>query len=157
MKLSINGKADKINGFNYNEFTLLKDDQDIAKIELLKTGDKYGLHFNDLFDKYLAVRNIDLKSVAEKMEMDTTKIPNQIGEYSNIKNTVMFTTSELNKINDNYINVVSGDFSENRFSSVKEDELFLEKINGLDQILNPPRITEEEIGEILEDRNFRRK
>ena len=120
MKLLINGKADKINGFNYNEFTLLKDDQDIAKIELLKTGDKYGLHFNDLFDKYLAVRNIDLKSVAEKMEMDTTKIPNQIGEYSNIKNTVMFTTSELNKINDNYINVVSGDFSENRFSSVKK-------------------------------------
>ena len=115
LKLLINGKTDKLNGISYKDIALQKEGQNISEIEYLNSNERYGLRFSDLFNQYLVVKNEDLKKISAKLGLDTTNIPNTIGEF-NIDETLKFTDEEISNMNDTYVNVIMGEYSKEKFS-----------------------------------------
>ncbi len=187
LKLIINGKTDAMNNVDYKDIVLEKNEEQALQLQYLKSNDKYGVRVSGLFDKYLAVDNKNLKEVAQKMEVKGN-VPNKIGDYKNIKNTLTFTVNEINQVNDTYAPLISEKFNKAKFTKsakeqielnngtqvlanaytlnltkeelnnvyisllekMKQDELLLTKVRGLEEILNPKEVSEEDVNQIME-------
>ena len=119
LKLIINGQTDKLSGTAYKDFLLKRDDENITEVEYLKSDDRYGLRFSDLFNQYLVIRNEDIKKIAGKLGLDVTNIPNQIEEI-NLRENFKLTNEEIENINETYTDVITGDYSKDKFSSLKK-------------------------------------
>lgn len=122
LKLIIDGKTDKLNKINYKNFILEKDDARIAELEYLKSDGKYGIRFVDLFDKYLAVENQDLKSIASKIGIDSKNIPDHIEEVD-LKKIFTFSDEEIESINKDYISLISDKYDKDKFTKAKKSEV----------------------------------
>lgn len=120
LKFVINGKVDEQNGIDYKDFILQKEDQKVSEMEYLKSGDKYGLRFTDLFGKYLAVENQNLKEVASKLNMNTN-IPDRIEQID--WQGMAFTDEEINAMNETYSQVMLEKFDKTKFTSLKETDV----------------------------------
>ena len=55
LKITLEGQTDKINGYNYKNLKLLKNEEQVAQIEYLQSENNYGIRFSDLFNQYLAI------------------------------------------------------------------------------------------------------
>ena len=124
LKLTINGKTDKLSGVDYKDFVVQKEDNNIAEVQYLKSNDMYGLRFVGLFDKYIAVKNQDLKQVASKMEIEGN-IPDKI-EDVNLKTEMRLTQDEINTLNDRYKEIAIKDFSKDKFSKTKKTSITID-------------------------------
>ena len=117
LKVLINGKTDKLNGVDYKDFILQKQENKVAEVEYLKSNGQYGLRFTDLFGKYIAVQNNNLKEIAEKMEIDAN-VPDEISDID-IEKELKFTDIELNTENEDYANILLSLAENARFSKEK--------------------------------------
>ena len=111
-----------LNKINYKNFILEKDDARIAELEYLKSDGKYGIRFVDLFDKYLAVENQDLKSIASKIGIDSKNIPDHIEEVD-LKKIFTFSDEEIESINKDYISLISDKYDKDKFTKAKKSEV----------------------------------
>ena len=91
-------------------------------MEYLKSEDKYGLRFTDLFNQYLVANKDNVKDVIGKIGIDNKNIPSKI-EDIDLKNSLMFTDEELNNMNESYVNVINDSYGKESFSSLKKSEI----------------------------------
>ena len=120
LKLTINGKTDNLGGIDYKDFLLQKDEENVTEIEYLKSNDKYGIRFTDLFNKYISVENQNLKEIASKLNINNN-VPDKIEEIDlqglKIKN------DELEKINEKYPQVIANNFDKSKFTKINKTDI----------------------------------
>ena len=118
LKLVVNGKTDKLNGVDYKDMFLQKEGNNLIELEYLKSDGKYGIRFSDLFDRYIAVENHDLKDFSSKMGLGV-ELPDKITD-TNILEEMKFTDEEKNTISDNYIGTILNSSDKDKFSREKK-------------------------------------
>ena len=102
LKITLEGQTDKINGYNYKNLKLLKNEEQVAQIEYLQSENNYGIRFSDLFNQYLISGNSNIKEMLKSIgyeEEQLTNIPENI-ESKQILNEVKLTEDELNAVLD---------------------------------------------------------
>ena len=121
LKLSVNSESDYINQYEYKNYNLKYNNQDIFISENVHDGDIYGVRFPQMFSQFLSVENYNLKEVAKKAgltEKQIESIPDMI-EEKNLYDIFSFTDEELAKIQDKYMNIISVNIPNDKFKRQK--------------------------------------
>ena len=93
---------------------LKNNDEDFFGLDFLITDNTYGIHVDELHDKYIAVENRDFKKIAETFGVDE-EIIDSIPEFS-------FTSEEkakLSEIAQNYLNKIFNQIDTNSYTKEK--------------------------------------
>lgn len=80
-------------------------------------GETYGIQTNLLDKRYIAVRNENLKELAEMFGLDSTNVPDKI----ELDNTT-FTNEELKTLKEKYVGILEENLPEELFSKEKVDK-----------------------------------
>lgn len=116
-KIKLEGKVDNSQKKAEQEITVALAQGINIPIKIRRDGETYGIQSRLLYDKYIAVKNENLKSLFEKLGMDNSnEIPNQI-DWENIQ----FTTEELQNIKDKYSRVFYNSVDNDMFEKSKVD------------------------------------
>ena len=116
-KIKLEGKVDNSQKKAEQEITVALAQGINVPIKIRRDGETYGIQSRLLYDKYIAVKNENLKSLFEKLGMDNSnEIPNQI-DWENIQ----FTTEELQNIKDKYSRVFYYSVDNDMFEKSKVD------------------------------------
>lgn len=116
-KIKLEGKVDNSQKKAEQEITVALAQGINVPIKIRRDGETYGIQSRLLYDKYIAVKNENLKSLFEKLGMDNSnEIPNQI-DLENIQ----FTTEELQNIKDKYSRVFYNSVDNDMFEKSKVD------------------------------------
>ena len=116
-KIKLEGKVDNSQKKAEQEITVALAQGINVPIKIRRDGETYGIQSRLLYDKYIAVKNENLKSLFEKLGMDNSnEIPNQI-DWENIQ----FTTKELQNIKDKYSRVFYNSVDNDMFEKSKVD------------------------------------
>ena len=129
LKITLEGQTDKINGYNYKNLKLLKNEEQVAQIEYLQSENNYGIRFSDLFNQYLISGNSNIKEMLKSIgyeEEQLTNIPENI-ESKQILNEVKLTEDELNVLKEKYVGIIENNLSEENFSKKNKQSV---TING---------------------------
>lgn len=112
----------------YYNVGLKYDNKDITNVELLKTGDLYGVKSELLDDKYIALENNNLKEFFGKLGVDTTIIPDKI-QPLDIYKLLYISKQDQDKIIKTYQDVIKKSISSDKYKKV---ENVIQKVNGID-------------------------
>lgn len=133
--MTVNGMEDEgidmLNGSNITFEGATKPAQKLTELELTanlatgvnvpimfkRDGETYGIQTNLLDERYIAVRNENLKELAEMFGLDTTNVPDKI----EIENTT-FTDEEIKTLKEKYVGILSDNLEEELFSKEKVDK-----------------------------------
>ena len=129
LKITLEGQTDKINGYNYKNLKLLKNEEQVAQIEYLQSENNYGIRFSDLFNQYLISGNSNIKEMLKSIgyeEEQLKNIPENI-ESKQILNEVKLTEDELNVLREKYVGIIENNLSEENFSKKNKQSV---TING---------------------------
>lgn len=80
-------------------------------------GETYGIQTNLLTNKYIAVRNENLKELAEMFGLDTTQIPDKI-EFED----TAFTEEEIKTLKEKYVGILEENLPAELFTKEKVDK-----------------------------------
>ena len=123
-KLNINYKIKNINNDNKSstDLNIKYDNTDLINIQLLNNNDRYGIKYNDFYDKYLYIENDNLKKVAKKLGLDSNYIPDKI-EVMSLYDLLYIDNNELKRIIKEYSSIVNEVINNEKFSSEKDVEI----------------------------------
>lgn len=85
-------------------------------IKFKTDGEVYGIQSDLLHDKYIAIRNDDLKKLAEKFDIPSEDIPNKI-ESTNLN----FTDEEIKILQERYIKIFYDNLTDDMFTKTKDN------------------------------------
>lgn len=122
LQLNIKGQTDKANEYDYQDIELVKDDNDLAKVEFIQNGNIYGIRFSDLFNQYIVANNENLKSLFQKMDYDEeslANLPDTIKFSKDLKQSFQLSIEEKQNLQANYINIFDLNVSKDKFSKQK--------------------------------------
>lgn len=132
--MTVNGMEDEeidmLNGSNITFEGATNPSQKLTELELTanlatgvnvpimykQDGETYGIQTNLLEERYIAVRNENLKELAEMFGLDPTTVPDKI----ELENTT-FTNEELETLKERYVGILSDNLEEELFSKEKVD------------------------------------
>ena len=133
-KITLEGKIDNAKKLAEQTVTANLSAGINVPITIRRDGDKIGIKSNLLSNKFIAVKNENLKSLLEKFEMDSSEVPDKI-DFDKKR----FTKDEITKLKKRYVSILDENLEESSFNK--------EKING--QIVITLNISEEKFSEIL--------
>lgn len=115
--INVNTKSDMLNEKGYSKINLSYDNSDIVNLELNNQNNMYGIKFTDVVTKYVSIENKELKTLAEKVGIDSTQIPDQIAKYSytDIFSQIDFTTEEKEQLAKKYATIIINNIPEENF------------------------------------------
>ena len=90
----------------------------IIPINYRRNNQLYGLQSKYIGSKYIALENMNLKDLAEKLEMDSSEIPNKI-ELEQSTTTLEFTQEEKNQIKETYQQVLMEQIAKDKFTKAE--------------------------------------
>lgn len=105
--ISINGKTDKLNSYNYQEIKLLNNNEEKMKIEYINDDDIYGVKFPELFEQYILVENSNLKELFKNMNYENlSNISDKIEINDDLFSYINFTDEEIQQLNSKYMKLL---------------------------------------------------
>jgi hypothetical protein len=116
-----NSSVIKENGM-YSVVTLNVEDEEIVKLEAALNKDVLGIKLGDLLNEFIAVRNKDLKELAENLAGDSEGVPNRILTEKEILAAMKLNKSDLLRIMTKYENAI-GDAIKNNVKIEKDVEI----------------------------------
>ena len=133
-KITFEGKVN--NGKKLAEQTVTVESAEGINIpvKVRRDGDKLGLQSNLLNNKFIAIKNENLKSLVERFDINSEEIPDKIDFEGK-----QFTEDELKTLKDRYVSILSENLEEELFSK--------EKVEG--QIIVTLNVSEKKCSEIL--------
>lgn len=134
IKLTFKGNRDDNSQYFKQDININMANESL-EIELLKQEDIYGFKIDNMFKKFLAVQNKDLKKWAKILEMRDEQIetmPDKI-EFNNIKG---FSDEEINNFSQKYKNIINENLTDDMFSKEKENKITFYKLKLTKQQYN---------------------
>lgn len=83
-------------------------------VEFKMDGDTYGIQSDFIDSKYVAIKNENLKALAERFDIDATNIPDKI----ELENT-SFSEEEINTLKEKYLTILNDNLEEELFTKEK--------------------------------------
>lgn len=115
IKLTTEGKTDKLNNYTYSENKLEYSNSTIFELKYLHDEDIYALKSDEIVNAFVGVRNKNLNVLMQKLGITATfDIPDEIApiNYSSYK----LTTEEEKHINETYLNVIMKNITKDCYS-----------------------------------------
>lgn len=97
------------------DVSLKYDDASIASAQLVRNGDLYGIKSDLLDEKYIAIRNENLKNLAEKFGIDSTYIPDEIA-FMDLYKLLYVSKEDQDHIINTYKDAIVKAFPQENFS-----------------------------------------
>ena len=122
IKLTVNTQSEYQNDYNYKDMKLSYNNNDIIKTEYIHEDNNYGIRFPERFNQFLTIDNQNLKQVAENAGLNEDQIsiiPNEIQEFD-YNNIFSFTDEELVTLQEKYLNIISENISDDKYSKQKD-------------------------------------
>lgn len=126
MKLTFKGTRDD-NSQYFKQDINVKVENGSISMELLKQEDIYGFKIDNMFKKFLAVQNKDLKKWAKILNMTDEQIET-IPDKIEFNETINFSDEEINGISQKYKNIINENLTDEMFSKEKEKEATIYKL-----------------------------
>lgn len=130
LRLEINGQTDNSNQYNYQDINLINNDENIAQVEYVQSGNTYGIKFSNMFNQYILANNENLKELFKKVgytDEEVANIPDTIEFNNELDNIIKFSEEEKQMIKEKYINIINTNISKDKFSKQKNQVV---QING---------------------------
>ena len=106
LKVSVDGQTDKNSGYDYRNVKLLKNDEQVAQVELLHSSNNYGIKFTDLFTQYVVSENTNLKELFKKIgytDEQIENIPDTITLDEDILGKLRFSDEEVSSLAEKFV------------------------------------------------------
>lgn len=126
MKLTFKGTRDDNSQYFKQDINVKVENESIS-MELLKQEDIYGFKIDNMFKKFLAVQNKDLKKWAKILNMTDERIE-AIPDKIEFNETINFSDEEINGISQKYKNIINENLTDEMFSKEKEKEVTIYKL-----------------------------
>ena len=114
-------QSEYLNDYDYKDININFNNENIFRTEYIHDGEIYGLRFPEKFNQFLAVKNNNIKQVAQNAgltEDQIALIPNQIKEF-NYTEIFNFTDEELATIQDRYLKIIDESIPNDKYSKQK--------------------------------------
>ena len=121
LKLTLDEQSEYLNDYNYKDINIIFNNENIFRTEYIHDGEIYGLRFPEKFNQFLAVKNNNIKQVAQNAgltEEQIALIPNQIKEF-NYTEIFNFTDEELVTLQDRYLKIIDESIPNDKYSKQK--------------------------------------
>ncbi|MBR3249823.1 MAG: hypothetical protein IKF83_03915 [Clostridia bacterium] len=121
LKLTMEEQSEYLNDYDYKDININFNNENIFRTEYIHDGEIYGLRFPEKFNQFLAVKNNNIKQVAQNAgltEDQIALIPNQIKEF-NYTEIFNFTDEELATIQDRYLKIIDESIPNDKYSKQK--------------------------------------
>lgn len=116
-------KGDTVNNKKYSKTTLKYLTNDIFNVQYIQDDAQYAIKSDEVVNKYLVLKNDNLKQLATKFGItDTTNIPNKI-ETTNIEQLFLMSQENKDAIFNKYATVISSNIPKNSFSKKQNVEI----------------------------------
>lgn len=131
----------------YGDIRLNYQNQEVLKMELLQNDSIYGLKLDEVYDKYLAVKNENLKQLAQKLGMPSDQIPNQF-EQVDVYDLLYISKEDRNQIIKTYIQVLDEMIPNDKYIANNKKQILVdgESVEAKSYTLS---LTEKETYEIM--------
>ncbi len=132
LRLKVSGQTDKSNQYNYQDISLLKNEENVANIEYIQNGITYGIKFSDLFNQYILVDNQNLKEFFRKLdytEEQLENIPDTIEFENQLNDIFAFSEEEKQNLKTKYISIMNSNISKDNFSKQKNQMIQIDDKN----------------------------
>ena len=116
-KIIFDGKTDNTKKSAEQNITLKTGIGIDIPLKFKKNGEQYGIQTNLINDKYIVLKNENLKKLAERFEIDTEQIPDKI-DFNKSK----FTEKEIKELKEKYYKILENDLEESYFKIEKQDK-----------------------------------
>ena len=126
IKLTFKGTRDDNSQYFKQDINVKVENESIS-MELLKQEDIYGFKIDNMFKKFLAVQNKDLKKWAKVLNMTDEQIE-AIPDKIEFNETINFSDEEINGISQKYKNIINENLTDEMFSKEKEKEVTIYKL-----------------------------
>lgn len=126
IKLTFKGTRDDNSQYFKQDINVKVENESIS-MELLKQEDIYGFKIDNMFKKFLAVQNKDLKKWAKILNMTDEQIE-AIPDKIEFNETINFSDEEINGISQKYKNIINENLTDEMFSKEKEKEVTIYKL-----------------------------
>ena len=129
LKISIEGTNNPENQKKYQDIKLLKNEDKLLELELLKQANIYGIKFSDYFKQYILTENQNLREILQKAgynEENLSKIPEQL-EFKDEIRKIKFSDEEKEKLKDKYLKILDENISKDKFSKQTNQKLTINK------------------------------
>lgn len=126
LTLEFEGKANLAEGLQDQTVKLNYNNNEILKLDYLRTEDIYGVKIDDVIDKYLAFKNGDIKEFLKKMEIrDYENIPNKI-EPLQITEVLELIETNKDKVKEKLIKIIDSEIVSASYKNSKKSEIQIE-------------------------------
>lgn len=112
--IGVEGKTDTAKKLAEQKFTVELSQGINIPIQYKRDGETYGIQTKLLSDKFIAIKNEDLKTLADRFGMDTSNIPDNI-----TLSGLNFSDKEISQIKDKYSKVLYDNMTKDMFSKTK--------------------------------------
>ena len=112
--IDVEGKTNTAKKLAEQKFTVELSQGVNIPIQYKRDGETYGIQTKLLSDKFIAIKNEDLKTLADRFGMDTSNIPDNI-----TLSGLNFSDKEISKIKDKYSKVLYDNMTKDMFSKTK--------------------------------------
>ena len=126
IKLTFKGNRDDNSQYFKQDINVKVENESIS-MELLKQEDIYGFKIDNMFKKFLAVQNKDLKKWAKILNMTDEQIE-AIPDKIEFNETINFSDEEINGISQKYKNIINENLTDEMFSKEKEKKATIYKL-----------------------------
>lgn len=130
LKVNIEGKTDKQNGYDYKDIQLLRENETLFKTEYIQSNDLYGIRFSDLFQQFIMIRNSNLKDLFQKIgytEEQLQEFPDSIRLEQDIVNSLSFREEEIKQLKDKYIAFIGQGVEKENYEKQKNQTITINK------------------------------
>lgn len=119
MKLGYNAKRNSEENKIALKMDVNYDGESLATLESIITKEIFGLKVNQIYEKYIVIKNENLKELAKNMGIDNTTIPDKIDEsYYSYDNS--FDEEKTKEMKSKYLKAIDEAISEDNY--IKSDE-----------------------------------
>jgi len=112
--IGVEGKTNTAKKLAEQKFTVELSQGINIPIQYKRDGETYGIQTKLLSDKFIAIKNEDLKALADRFGMDTSNIPDNI-----TLSGLNFSDKEISQIKDKYSKVLYDNMTKDMFSKTK--------------------------------------
>lgn len=105
--VSINGKIDKSNNYNYQDIKILNNSEEKMQVEYVRDNNIFGVKFPELFQQHILLENSNLKDIFKNMGYeDVSKIPDNIEINDDIFSYISFSNEEVQQLENKYTKIL---------------------------------------------------
>ncbi|MCL2341985.1 MAG: hypothetical protein FWC53_02855 [Firmicutes bacterium] len=121
------GRSDNANNLSVLAAQVTAGGSPLLQFKYLNNDDIYGINIDGILNGYIAVQNKNLKSLAEKLDMDWANVPDKIDFSNTLINDA--DKKAMTDISNKYLNIILGQLTDKNFTKLGKTAIKVDEKN----------------------------